>query len=136
MRLALISCLAISALPHLCVFCNIGPPVEMLTEINGRRVYDAEYVDVWALGVLFYELLHSVTPFYVEESEDAPRDSATRTELIYEEIRCFQSVRFLQMDCVSVECFQLMDSLLQIDPLMRCSAAEAAKHPFLSHGYM
>ena len=40
----------------------IGTPLYMSPECLKKNKYD-EKTDIWALGVIYYEMLHGVTPY-------------------------------------------------------------------------
>jgi len=101
--------------------------------------YYAEFVDVWALGVLGFELMHADTPFSEQVADNVESDASVSqpSTLIFNKIRRF---RGFQVDCrhsdgsdEMVDYANLVSRLMQVDPNARISMADALKHPFLHH---
>lgn len=88
----------------------------MSPEVLLGKAYDYK-VDLWALGVLLYEILHKKTPF----------DGETQMETI-QQILTFD-VRF--GDHLSEECLQLILGLLDKDPERRFSFEEVFEHKWM-----
>lgn len=90
------------------------------------RIYQAAYVDSWALGVLAWELVHKATPFYEAQTL---KDEEEHREVIFDKIRDFSphqlrsSDPLLQDFCVA---------LMHWQPEDRLTAEQALQHPFLS----
>lgn len=85
-------------------------------ELIKSREYD-EKVDVWALGVLTYELLVGAPPF--EESSK---------ELTYKRI-LKREIRFPQH--VPIQAQNLISRLMEYDPALRIPLSEVKKHPWI-----
>jgi len=62
---------ACSAKEKLKVFC--GTPSYMSPEIVGKREYIGSAVDIWAVGVLLYNMLCGVMPFKAPNERDLYR---------------------------------------------------------------
>ena len=88
---------------------------------RGKQLVCATYcekVDIWALGVLTYELLVGVPPF-VEPTLEATYARARRADLRYP-------------PCVSAAAREFIGSLVQCEPAKRLSAAEVLQHPWIA----
>jgi serine/threonine protein kinase len=82
--------------------------------------YD-QSIDFWSLGVLIYELLAGLPPFFSED-DDEQMEMTLTAELVFPE---------QMFDNVSVEAQNLISWLLQRDPERRPTAEELASHPWL-----
>jgi hypothetical protein len=102
-----------------------GTPEYMAPEVmmsNDKSSYGLK-ADLWALGILLYELIHGLHPFY-----DA------NTEIMYDNIlndEC--KVEFpSHYDSAAKD---LTEKLLKREASERIDAKEALAHPFFSYGY-
>ena len=75
-------------------------------------------VDVWALGVLLYELTHGYPPFTAKNDSDKSR--------------LIRKGNFKFEDNISAECRDLVRSILRISPEARPSLGSILKHPWIS----
>uniref|UniRef100_UPI00398F7FD9 calcium/calmodulin-dependent protein kinase type II subunit alpha isoform X10 n=1 Tax=Pristiophorus japonicus TaxID=55135 RepID=UPI00398F7FD9 len=99
-----------------------GTPGYLSPEVLRKDPY-AKPVDLWACGVILYILLVGYPPFW---DEDQHR--------LYQQIKAgaydFPSPEW---DTVTPEAKDLINKMLTINPAKRISAAEALKHPWISH---
>ena len=113
------------------VTLGVGTPDYMAPELlsgpagmanpNGR--YDAVAVDVWAIGVMLYLCVTGVYPF----EDPAHPDDVSRT---LHNIRSGRA-RALPAD-VSVECRDVIASMLRRRPERRITLAQLAQHPWVT----
>ena len=98
-------------------FC--GTVEYMAPEIIKKQKYD-ETIDIWSLGVLLYELVHSYSPFYSEDSD-------------YRKIgnNIVQSV-FKFKEGLSDEYKDLINKILIKDSKKRIKIEEIYQHPFMT----
>ncbi|XP_072923194.1 calcium/calmodulin-dependent protein kinase type II subunit alpha isoform X2 [Hemitrygon akajei] len=99
-----------------------GTPGYLSPEVLRKDPY-AKPVDLWACGVILYILLVGYPPFW---DEDQHR--------LYQQIKAgaydFPSPEW---DTVTPEAKDLINKMLTINPAKRITAAEALKHPWISH---
>lgn len=76
-------------------------------------------VDIWALGVLLYELLHGASPW------TAPHDSDKTEQILARDYSCSPSL--------SVSAKSLISSLLTLDPESRPAISQVFMHPWLQN---
>ncbi|POI23420.1 hypothetical protein CIB84_012832, partial [Bambusicola thoracicus] len=96
-----------------------GSPLYMAPEMVCRQQYDAR-VDLWSVGVILYEALFGRPPF-------ASRSFAE----LEEKIRSDRAIELPSRPPLSPECRDLLQRLLERDPLKRISFEEFFAHPFV-----
>uniref|UniRef100_A0A669P4B8 Serine/threonine-protein kinase ULK3 n=1 Tax=Phasianus colchicus TaxID=9054 RepID=A0A669P4B8_PHACC len=96
-----------------------GSPLYMAPEMVCRQQYDAR-VDLWSVGVILYEALFGRPPF-------ASRSFAE----LEEKIRSDRAIELPSRPLLSPECRDLLQRLLERDPLKRISFEEFFAHPFV-----
>ena len=97
-------------------FC--GTVEYMAPEIIKKQKYD-EAIDVWSLGVLLYELVHSYSPFYSDDLDMKKiGNNITNNNLKFK-------------DGLSTEYKDLVQSLLIKDSDKRIKIEEIFQHPFM-----
>lgn len=101
------------------VLPKCGTPTHMAPELHLFRSYDGRRADVWALGVLSYELLHRSLPF------DAPNLEALK-------IRIMKGHRAASAKTLSLGARALVHQMLTVDPAERPDAAQVCAHPWLT----
>jgi serine/threonine-protein kinase Chk2 len=112
---------------------------EMLQGSNDERMYRAEFVDPWALGILAIELFQGASPFCITEMDldVAELTEKNKQEIIFEKIRRFpgmvaKTIPANEMADKEMSSFwDLVSRLVQIEPEGRISASEALEHDFL-----
>jgi fused-like protein len=94
-----------------------GTPLYMAPELVQEQPYD-EKVDVWALGVILYELYNKQPPFF--------------TNSIYKLIQMIANSPIVWPDSMSPVFKSFLQQMLQKDPRKRVSCDELLKHPFIA----
>ncbi|OHT08166.1 AGC family protein kinase [Tritrichomonas foetus] len=94
-----------------------GTPLYMAPELVQEQPYD-EKVDIWALGVILYELYHGKPPFF--------------TNSIYKLIQMIVNSPISWPDEISPQFKSFLLEMLQKDPSKRTSCQDLLKHPFIS----
>ncbi|XP_073219400.1 serine/threonine-protein kinase ULK3 isoform X5 [Lepidochelys kempii] len=101
-----------------------GSPLYMAPEMVCHRQYDAR-VDLWSVGVILYEALFGRPPFFSKSFAE-----------LEEKIR---SNRVIELPCrprLSQGCRDLLQRLLERNPLQRISFEEFFTHPFVDMEHM
>ena len=96
-------------------FC--GTVEYMAPEIVKNEGYDFS-IDVWSLGVLLYELIHSHSPFVVKDLNV----NEIENNILSKELRFKKGV--------SLECRDLIEKMIVLNPNNRLTAEEALNHPY------
>ena len=97
-------------------FC--GTVEYMAPEIVGSEKYDYS-VDVWSLGILLYELLMGHSPFRAKKE----KNTMIKIKL--------HNLVFDKEKNLSEDCLNLINGLLDINPLNRLKLKDIFKHPFI-----
>ena len=85
-----------------------------------EMIFDKHYdyrVDIWALGILLYELLHGYAPFEGDSANEV------RSEILNGKLRLDPSL--------SPNAQDLIFQILKIDPEQRISLKEIKKHAWI-----
>ena len=98
-------------------FC--GTVEYMAPEIVGCEKYDCS-VDVWSLGILLYELLMGYSPFRSKKEKN------TMIKIKH------HSLSFDKNKPLSKECQNLIEGLLNVNPLSRFKLRDILEHPFIT----
>ncbi|CAF3862272.1 unnamed protein product [Adineta steineri] len=97
-----------------------GTPGYLSPEVLKKEPY-GKPVDIWACGVILYILLVGYPPFW---DEDQHR--------LYNQIKAgAYDYPSPEWDTVTTEAKKLIDSMLNVNPSRRISAADALKHPWI-----
>ena len=99
-------------------FC--GTLEYMAPEIVGCEKYDCS-VDVWSLGILLYELLMGHSPF---------KSKKEKNTMI--KIKSHHNLTFDKNKPLSKDCIDLIEGLLNVNPLMRFKLRDILEHPFVT----
>uniref|UniRef100_A0A3B1JHF3 non-specific serine/threonine protein kinase n=1 Tax=Astyanax mexicanus TaxID=7994 RepID=A0A3B1JHF3_ASTMX len=87
-------------------------------EVNINRPYDPKKADVWSLGVIFYAMVTGTTPFNEQEH-------CSLTDVQREPLKFPAGVK------VSGPCRDFISYMLRVNPFMRPSVKQVARHPWL-----
>ena len=101
---------------------KLGTPQFQAPEIFKGTVPNAEKVDIWAIGVIFYIMLSDTLPFQYT----LPWNSENIAELE----RKVTTGKYKNLDNISQQASELLKSLLQVDPESRPTAQELLNHPY------
>jgi serine/threonine protein kinase len=94
-----------------------GTPEYMAPEIVQKKPYDYK-VDIWAIGILLYEMLHGYAPFKAR-SYDETFDKIAKEDILYNPM-------------ISKEAIELIGTILQKDPKLRPDFDAIFSHPWLT----
>eukprot|EP01121_Diplochlamys_sp_Union-15-3_P016527 TRINITY_DN5639_c0_g1_i1.p1 TRINITY_DN5639_c0_g1~~TRINITY_DN5639_c0_g1_i1.p1 ORF type:complete len:371 (-),score=50.49 TRINITY_DN5639_c0_g1_i1:57-1148(-) len=106
----------------------VGTMEYVAPEVIGTSGYTTA-VDWWTLGVLLFEMLYGITPFYANTQGEL-NDRILHGKFSFPKKINRQPVK------VSDHCKKLIESLLTVDPLKRLGnkgAAEVQAHPFFAN---
>ena len=97
-----------------------GTPHYAAPEVLLGNPYDGQQVDIWSCGVILYAMLYGELPFDTENINTIAN------------IVC--KGKYLMKNTISVEAQDLINRMLQPDPLIRIKINEILHHPWLSIG--
>lgn len=97
---------------------TLGTPAYMAPEIHNKQEYWNK-VDIWAFGVIMYQLLFGFFPFS-GRNLNAVKDCINNG--------CYGLPKYISL---SLHCFDLMNKWLQFDPAKRINHSEIVQHQFL-----
>jgi 5'-AMP-activated protein kinase catalytic alpha subunit len=100
------------------VLPKCGTPSHMAPELHLRKSYDGRRADVFALGVLTFEMLHLLLPY------DAPNMDALK-------MRVIKGHRRPLSQSLSLGARSLVNAMLTTNPPERPDAARVCSHPWL-----
>eukprot|EP00770_Monocercomonoides_exilis_P011984 MONOS_11926.1-p1 / transcript=MONOS_11926.1 / gene=MONOS_11926 / organism=Monocercomonoides_exilis_PA203 / gene_product=putative protein serine / transcript_product=putative protein serine / location=Mono_scaffold00626:10060-11426(-) / protein_length=398 / sequence_SO=supercontig / SO=protein_coding / is_pseudo=false len=95
----------------------IGTEEYFPPEILEKKLYDYR-IDIWTLGVMIYEMINGITPFY-DDSRAQLEESIRKGEYVFTQY-------FVDEDGKD-----LIRNLLQIDPDKRLTLQQVLHHPFI-----
>lgn len=99
-----------------------GSPLYMAPEVLSEKTYDSS-VDIWALGLLLYEMIYGVSPFYYCKNLTDLKKS-----VLYEKIYYDHHI------LISNECFDILNKMLESDSSKRITLKEIKEHCWLNNG--
>lgn len=95
-----------------------GSPIYMAPELLVDNKYNMK-ADLWSFGVIMYELLYGINPYFFPKDISHLRQLIVEKEIKYPEI-------------FSDDCIKLMKSLLTIDPEARINWNDFFTHPWFN----
>eukprot|EP01114_Cavostelium_apophysatum_P023960 TRINITY_DN9208_c0_g1_i1.p1 TRINITY_DN9208_c0_g1~~TRINITY_DN9208_c0_g1_i1.p1 ORF type:complete len:564 (-),score=134.88 TRINITY_DN9208_c0_g1_i1:37-1728(-) len=100
---------------------NCGSPIYSSPEILQSKDYIGPEVDIWSLGIILYVMVTGMCPW----------SGTTLTEQLKNAV----VGRYEPADGVSMECADLIDRIITVDPKKRPTIAEIRNHPWVNRGY-
>jgi serine/threonine protein kinase len=104
-------------------FC--GTLEYMSPEILGQEYYKKE-IDIWALGVLLYELIHGCSPFISNDN-----NNNNNYNDYHEMLKNIQAKGIIFNKDISQSCKDLIMKMLEVDGQKRIDIDDIAKHEFI-----
>ena len=99
-----------------------GSPKYLSPEVITSNAPAHPSMDIWALGIILYKLLHGVYPFEADNRRD-----------IFEKIKKGEfTVHPDILHSTSKACVSLIRQMLQTDPAKRPTTVEISNHPWLT----
>eukprot|EP01080_Neovahlkampfia_damariscottae_P005535 gene5535-9357_t len=98
-----------------------GSPLYMAPESVGQKGHDSK-VDLWSLGVIWYEIIYGFPPFKTMNSW-----AECEKRVLLDEIK------FPELSDFSKECIELIKQLLERDPKKRLSAEQLLDDPYFDN---
>lgn len=96
-----------------------GSPIYMAPELLVKMKYNMK-ADIWSFGVIMYEMLHGKNPFYMATNVPELRNIMQNNKI------------FETMGKFSPECIDLLQKILQTDPINRISWEDFFNHNWFS----
>ena len=100
----------------------------MAPELIKKEKYDKS-IDIWALGILLYEMLHGRSPFAPEENSLNKKMSIHNKRAVIQNNILYKKLTF--KNGLSEDCLDLLQKLLESNSEKRIKIDEILKHPFL-----
>ena len=102
-------------------------PAEQIQTYWGRGAGYSHKIDVWAIGVIFYQMLTGMFIFNVTEKTSYQM----ALQLLYRKIK--EGTWTWPQDIkITLQCFEFLCQTMQQDPSRRPTWQEMQKHPFFS----
>jgi serine/threonine protein kinase len=101
-----------------------GTPLYMAPEVQFNQLYDATKVDVWSLGIIFYEMLTGFVPFNGMSKPDLKSKLEKGNYLLPKDV------------LLSLEGLSFLNQCLQYDPKNRLSIDELMQHNYLKPTFL
>ncbi|CAD8120974.1 unnamed protein product [Paramecium sonneborni] len=99
--------------------CKCGTYLYMAPEILQNKLY-SKPVDIWATGIIMYQLLQGIHPFYIQDS--------TKQQYLQNVLE--KPLYFKKQ--ISLQAKDLLIRLLKLDTTDRYTASQALQHPWLT----
>ena len=96
----------------------------MAPEVQFNQLYDATKVDVWSLGIIFYEMLTGFVPFNGMSKPDLKSKLEKGNYLLPKDV------------LLSLEGLSFLNQCLQYDPKNRLSIDELMNHNYLKATFL
>jgi len=100
---------------------------------QGNREYDNK-VDIWALGIIFYEIMApgaKMFPVMILDELEQKYDQRLFEFIFNQE----QINRYIRKNIADIELADLITDMLQLDPENRYNSTDVIYHPFFLHKY-
>lgn len=137
-----------------CMAPRAGTPGFRAPEVLLKHLCQTSAIDIWSCGVIFASLLTKKYPFFrntddltslaeiisifgserVQKAAQAIGKHTTSSEKLVQPVNLKETLTRLRGDQMEIDdsAFDLLDKLLDPNPLTRINAADALNHPFLS----
>lgn len=138
-----------------CMAPRAGTPGFRAPEVLLKHLCQTSAIDIWSSGVIFASLLTKKYPFFrntddltslaeiisifgserVQKAAQAIGKQTTSSEKSVQPVNLKETLTRLRGDQMEIDgsAFDLLDKLLDPNPLTRINAADALNHPFLSN---
>ena len=99
-------------------------------EIKLQLKYNAMKSDIWACGVLLYEMMLNKRPFHTQEKHSPSKGNANPQTLNFKLLLKGDFIKSDDYNNLPPECKDLIENMICLDPKNRFSAEECLQHEF------